>query len=82
MSMPNPNDATTWTVTNQVEADQLVPGSAPVKGVRIFYTTGRGNSGSVHVPYSQYTQTDQVRAAIQTAAAQMDAVGMLTGTGL
>lgn len=79
--MPNPSDATTWTVTNQVERDQVVPGSAPVKGVQIFYQTGRGHSGSVFVPYSQYGSTDQVKATIQAAAAQMDAVGMLQGTG-
>lgn len=82
MSMPNPNDATTWTVTNQVERDQVQPGSAPVRGVQIFFQTGRGHSGSVFVPYTQYSSTDQVRAQIQAAAAQMDAVGMLQGTGL
>lgn len=82
MSMPNSGDVTVWTITNQVERDQLVPGSAPVRGVQIFYTTGRGNSGSVFVPYSQYTSTSQVKAAIQAAAAQMDAVSMLQGTGI
>lgn len=76
MSMPNPGDLTSWSVTNQVEQTQVIGGS-PVKGVSVYYTTGAGHQGSVFVPYSQYT-TDKVRAAVQAAAAQMDAIGMLS----
>jgi hypothetical protein len=78
MSMPNPSDLTTWKVTGQTERDQIQPGSAPVKGVQIYYQTSKGVTGSIWVPYSQYT-TENVRAAIQAAASQMDAVSMLTG---
>lgn len=76
MSMPNPADLTSWTVTNQVEQTQVI-GNQPTRGVQVYYTTGKGNSGSVFVPYNTYT-TDNVRAAVQAAASQMDAVGMLS----
>jgi len=78
MSMPNPADLTTWKVTGQTEYTQVATTGPPVQGVKVFYTTGQGHSGSVFVPYSQYNQAN-VRAAINQAAATMDAVGQLTG---
>ena len=78
MSMPNPSDLTTWTVTGQTEYTQVAATGPPVQGVKVFYTTGAGHSGSVFVPYSQYN-TVNVRAAINAAAATMDAVGQLSG---
>jgi len=78
MSMPAAQDTTTWRVTGQTEQTQIMAGGNPVRGVQVFYTTGAGHTGSVFVPYSQYT-TDYVRDQVAAAAAQMDAVGMLSG---
>ena len=80
MSMPYQGDATTWKVTTQYEQTQVAAGGQPVRGVQVFFTTGRGHTGSVFVPYAQYT-TDHVREQVQAAAAQMDAVGMLSSGG-
>lgn len=77
MSMPNPADLVTWSVTGQTEQTQIAPGGTPVKGVQVFYTTGAGHQGSVFVPYTQYTQAN-VRNLLNTAAAQMDSIGALT----
>lgn len=77
MSMPNPNDVVTWTVTGQNEQTQIDPGGNPVKGVTVFYTTGAGHTGSVFVPYAQYTQAN-VRNLVNQAAAAMDSIGALT----
>jgi hypothetical protein len=78
MSMPPPDATPTWTVTGQTERDQIVPGSAPVKGMQIFYQTRLGQQGSIFVPYTQYT-TAYVTAQLAQAAAQADAVKQLTG---
>lgn len=77
MSMPNPSDVPSWTVTGQTERDQIVPGGAPVKGQQIYFTTGLGQQGSVFVPYTQYGNTDYVRSQIAAMAAQLDAVKSL-----
>lgn len=77
MSMPNPADLVTWQVTGQTEQTQIVQGGAPVRGVQVFYTTGKGHQGSVFVPYVQYNQAT-VRNLISAAAAQMDSIGALT----
>jgi len=79
MSTPaNPN-ATTWRVTGQTEQTQIQPGGNPVRGVQVFYVTGAGHNGSVFVPYANYTPAF-IQSAVGQAAAQMDAVGQLTGT--
>lgn len=77
MSMPAASDKTTWSVTGQTEYTQVGATGPPVKGVLVAFTTGRGHSGSVFVPYSQYTAA-HVRGVVANAAANMDAVGMLT----
>lgn len=80
MSMPLPSDAVTFTVTGQTERDQVQASGPPVRGVTIFYTTGKGNQGSVWVPYSTYNQgPDQVRPLIAAAAGRMDQIGALAG---
>ena len=78
MSMPSPSDLTTWKVTGQTEYTQVATTGPPVQGVKVFYTTGQGHSGSVFLPNAQYNQQN-VRAAINAAAANMDAIGQLTG---
>jgi len=76
--MPPADAQPKWTVTGQTERDQVVPGSAPVKGMQIFYQTALGQQGSIFVPYSQYT-TAYVTQQLARAAAQADAVKQLTG---
>jgi hypothetical protein len=78
MSMPPADAQPTWTVTGQVERDQVTPGSAPVKGMQIFFTTQLGQQGSVFVPYAQYTTT-YVTQQLARMAAQVDAIKGLTG---
>ena len=51
----------------------------PVRGVTIFYTTGKGNQGSVWVPYSTYNQGPAaVLPIIADAAGRMDQIGALS----
>lgn len=72
--------AATWSVTRQA-ADQvnIEPNGDPVTGVRIFFTTGAGNQGSVFITDAAYHNTNAVKAAIQAQANQMDTVSALHG---
>lgn len=82
MSMPLPGDQTTYAVTGQTERDQVQASGPPVRGVTIFYQTGKGNQGSVWVPYSTYNQgPDAVAPLILAAAARMDQIGALGSGG-
>jgi hypothetical protein len=78
MSMPLPQDQTTWKVTGQQEYTQVQVTGPPLPGVKVFYQTGAGHSGSVFVPLGQYNVTT-VRNLLNAAAAQMDAIGQLSG---
>lgn len=66
-----------WKVTGQNQVTEIQPGGTPTQGVRVYYTTGTGQSGNVFVPMTSYTP-DGVAAAVAAAAATMDAVGTLT----
>lgn len=82
MSMPAYGDSPTVTVTGQVERDQVQPSGPPVKGVSIFYTTGKGNNGSIWVPYSTYNQgPDVVTPLLLVAAGRMDQIGAINTAG-
>lgn len=78
MSMPPADAQPTWVVTGQTERDQVVPGSAPVKGKQIFFQTHLGVQGSIFVPYTNYNTT-YVTQQLAAAAAQADAIQQLTG---
>lgn len=79
MSMPSGQDAVSYTVTGQTERDQVQASGPPVRGVTIFYTTGKGNQGSVWVPYATYNQGPaQVAPIIAQAAGRMDQIGALS----
>jgi hypothetical protein len=79
MSMPAQGDQTSYVVTGQTERDQVQSSGPPVKGVTIYYQTGKGNSGSVWVPYSTYNQGPAaVAPVIAAAAARMDQIGSLS----
>lgn len=70
--------AASWSVTRQA-ADQvnITNGGDPISGVRIFFTTGEGNTGSVFIPDTVYHHTAAVKEAIQAQANQMDAISAL-----
>lgn len=78
MSMPPPDFQPTWTVTGQQERDQVVPGSAPVKGQQVYFQTKLGQQGSVFIPYAEYN-IPNITAKIGAMAAQLDNVKQLTG---
>lgn len=79
MSMPASSDAVSYTVTGQTERDQVQAAGPPVRGVMIFYLTGKGNQGSVWVPYGTYNQGPAAVAPIIAAAAgRMDQIGSLS----
>jgi len=77
MSMQAQPPQSSWKVTGQTEYTQVAATGPPVQGVKIFFTTGAGHSGSVFLPYSQYN-TQSAANAVAAAAAQMDAVGALS----
>jgi len=77
VSMPPQTTQTTWQVTGQTEYTQVAATGPPVAGVKVFYTTGQGHSGSVFLPNAQYN-VGNVRAAVAAAAENMDAVGSLS----
>lgn len=70
--------AATWEVTRQA-ADQvsIETNGDPVTGTRIFFSTGKGNAGSVFIPDATYHNTTAVKEAIQAQATQMDAISAL-----
>lgn len=78
-TMPAP-PASTWDVTSQPEWTELTPGSGPVAGWRVMFTTGMGHTGTVFVPNAQYTP-DNVRRMIAEKAATMDQIGSLSSSG-
>ena len=77
MSTPATPAPSTWKVTGQNQVTEIAPGGSPTQGVRVYYATGTGQSGSVFVPLSKYTP-DGVAAAVTEAAATMDVIGSLT----
>jgi hypothetical protein len=69
---------TGWSVTSQQETLDLGADGRAIQGVRIFYLTAKGNHGSVFIPKARYS-LDNVKAAVASAAAQMDQIHGLTG---
>lgn len=69
-----------WSVTSQAEYTQIQPDGTPVRGYKVYYRTGNGQTGSVFVPPESYNP-ESVRAMIQAAAANTDAIGALSSGG-
>lgn len=70
-----------WTVTSQKQTKQLPAGAQNyVDGVEITFLTGHQVTGSVFVPYAQYT-ADNVTKAINDRAALLDSVSTLSASG-
>jgi hypothetical protein len=79
MSMALPGDKVSFAVTSQIERDQVQAAGPPVRGVQITFQTGKGNTGTVWVPYSTYNQgPDAVLPLIAAQAGRMDQIGALS----
>lgn len=68
----------TWQVEYQQETVDLGPDGRPVQGVKIGFKTSHGVHSSVFLSKSSYN-VDSVRAAIQAAVTQIDAIHKLSG---
>lgn len=77
-SRPPSAPVTGWRVTDQVPTTEQTPSGRAERGMRVSFMTGKGVSGSVFIPESQYTP-DNVRAAIAAQAALIDQVHALQG---
>jgi hypothetical protein len=77
MTMQPQTQQTSWQVTGQTEYTQVGATGPPVAGVKVYFTTGQGHSGSVFLPAASYNVAN-VRAAVAAQAEQMDAVGSLS----
>lgn len=65
-----------WSVTGSTETREIAPDGTPVQGVRVYFTTGLGQSGSVFIPQNQFTVVN-VRAAVSDKAVLLDQVASL-----
>jgi hypothetical protein len=70
VAMPPGTASSGWKVVSQQETMGLDPMGRAVEGIKVYFQTERGLSGSVFVPKADYNLLN-VKAAIQ------DAVGML-----
>lgn len=77
MSMPNPPDTVTWKVTGSQETQRIDAAGNVVRGMVVYYTTGRNNSGSVFIP-ENVTDLGQIHDVIRAAAEHLNAVNSLT----
>jgi hypothetical protein len=78
--MTTPSGDITWNIVSQVEALEPAPTGQIVRGVRIYFKTSLGNSGSVFVPDTMYGNVDTVREMLQTAVRSSVDIHRLTGT--
>jgi hypothetical protein len=65
--------ATSWKVTSQVAQLGTGPDGRPAEGYRVMFTTGKGASGYVFVPYDLYSAAN-VEAMIRPHAQELDQV--------
>jgi hypothetical protein len=67
-----------WKVTNQTPATALGPDAKAQTGMRVYFTTGKGVSADVFVPWADYTP-DKVRELVAARVALIDSVHTLAG---
>ena len=67
-----------YTISDQVETQELDGNGRPVRGVRVHYQLQGGPMGSVFIPEAQYTVAN-VQAAVAAAAGTKAQVQRLTG---
>lgn len=77
MSTPAQPAPVTWQVTGSTERTVIAADGTPVNGIQVSYQTGAGGQGTVFVAKNIATP-DTVRAMVQAAAAQTDAINSLT----
>jgi len=77
-SRPPSAPMTGWEITAQVERDELDARGQPARGMRVYFTTGKGISASVFFPQREYNP-DNVRATVAAQAATIDQVHALKG---
>lgn len=66
-----------WTITGQVEGNQVTAQGRVISGTTVYLVTGNGDAGSVFVPEAQYN-VEAVTAAVAARAAQLDAIHNLS----
>lgn len=66
-----------WRVTGQAQVQDVSPQGQFVDGLRVSFVTGAGHPGSVFLPLAAAT-ADNVRAAIDERAAEMEAIAGLS----
>lgn len=70
-----------WAVTGQVtDQVRVTDAGQTIEGVQVYFTTGEGQTGSVFVPDTQYTEA-KVRQMIEARANRLDAVFAMTAGG-
>ena len=67
-----------WRVTSQTPTTALGPDGKAQTGMRVHFTTGKGVSADVFVPWADYTP-DGVRALVAARVALIDSVHTLSG---
>lgn len=77
-SMQPGQPGTGWAITSQQEASEVGDASTVVQGMRVFFRTQHGSTGSVFVPREAYT-AERVRQLVNDQAATMDNVHRLEG---
>lgn len=74
-----PAQATTsWRVTSQQETSWIDASGQVKQGWQVFYKVGDRTVGSVKIPADEYSRAN-VAAAVAEAAAEVTAVGNLSG---
>jgi hypothetical protein len=68
-----------WTVTSQTETMDLDQTGNAVPGWKISFMTASGQSGSVFVPNTVYSNVDVVKKMISDRVATITAIAGLTG---
>jgi len=77
-SRPPSGPVTGWRVIDQVPGTDIGPQGYAVRGVRVYFVTGKGVNGSVFIPENRYTPKN-VQATVADLAATIDAVHALQG---
>ena len=78
MALAPDGPQTGWSIVSQLETVAAGPNQQITTGKKVTFQTADGNIGSVFIPDAMY-KPDNVRAQIMAAAANMDAIGKMTG---
>lgn len=73
------NDVPSWKTTQVQPRTEFEPGTGPIEGFRVYYTTDTGLNGYVFVPAARIGNRQEVAAAIQESVEKLHAIHTLTG---